>query len=87
MNEMDSLGRTMRNYHAWFTNGEKTVSMNCDGISATHAKSRAWLKFMGTQLYKEHDSWRLEEFAFVGLGREMPIGWKPPWVDGKTQKD
>jgi len=60
---MDSLGRTMENYHAWFQNekANKAITIACDGISLTHANARAWIKFMGTQAWKEDKfSWRLE---------------------------
>ena len=52
----------MKNYHAWFTNDKTTITLAVDGISETHAKARAWLKFMRTQTFKEHDedSWKLE---------------------------
>ena len=60
---MDSLGQTMKNYHAWFQNKKQTtaITIACDGISDGHAGARAWLKFMGTQAFKEDkDNWELE---------------------------
>ena len=60
---MDSLGRTMQNYHAWFQNKKQNtaITVACDGISETHAQARAWLKFMGTQSFREDkDNWHLE---------------------------
>ena len=46
---MDSLGRKMKDYTAWFQNDEasKTFILTCDGISESHAEARAWLKFFG----------------------------------------
>ena len=60
---MDSLGRTMKNYHAWFQNEKQNtaITIACDGISEPHAEARAWLKFMGTQSFREdEDNWELE---------------------------
>ena len=58
----DSLGRTMKNYHALFINDKTTITLAIDGISETHAEARAWIKFMATQSFKEYDedSWKLE---------------------------
>ena len=53
----------MKNYHAWFQNKKQnaTITIACDGISTDHAQARAWLKFMGTQSYREDESnWELE---------------------------
>ena len=60
---MDSLGRTMKNYHAWFQNKKQNtaITIACDGVSEAHAEARGWLKFMGTQAFKEDkDNWELE---------------------------
>ena len=53
----------MKNYHAWFQNKKQNtaITVACDGISETHAAARGWLKFMGTQAFKEDkDNWELE---------------------------
>ena len=53
----------MKNYHAWFQNEQKSraITIACDGISETHAQARAWIKFMGTQAFREdEDNWELE---------------------------
>jgi len=53
----------MKNYHAWFQNKKTNtaITIACDGISLTHANARAWLKFMGTQAFRENeDNWELE---------------------------
>ena len=57
------MGIKMKNYHAWFQNGKQNtaITVACDGISETHATARAWLKFMGTQAFREdEDNWELE---------------------------
>ena len=53
----------MTNYHAWFQNKQTNtaITIACDSISLTHANARAWLKFMGTQAFREdEDGWELE---------------------------
>jgi len=60
---MDSLGRKMKNYTAWFQNDKrsKTVLLKCDGISVPHAEARAWLKFFGHEEFKRDEgNWELE---------------------------
>ena len=57
------MGIKMINYHAWFQNKKQNpaITVACDGISETHAEARGWLKFMGTQAFKEDkDNWELE---------------------------
>jgi len=64
---MDSLGREMKRYTAWFQNDEasQTIIVECDGISENHAQARAWIKFMATQAFKEDkDNWELEAVEF-----------------------
>ena len=59
----DSLGQTMKNYHAWFQNKKQNtaITIACDGISLAHANARAWIKFMKTQSYREDENnWHLE---------------------------
>ena len=53
----------MKNYHAWFQNEKQNtaITIACDGISETHAEARAWIKFMGTQDFRDDkDNWELE---------------------------
>ena len=57
------MGIKMINYHAWFQNEQKSraITIACDGISESHAQARAWIKFMGTQAFREdEDGWELE---------------------------
>lgn len=60
---MDSLGRKMKDYTAWFQNDEAstTILVACDGISKSHAQARAWIKFFGYEEFeKDEDNWELE---------------------------
>ena len=57
------MGIKMINYHAWFQNKKQNtaITIACDGVSEAHAEARGWLKFMGTQAFKEDkDNWELE---------------------------
>ena len=70
---MDSLGRTMENYHAWFQLERQDVYRSrvrivCDGISLAHASARAWIKFMDMEEFKNGGGdWVLKKLELKGL--------------------
>ena len=56
----------MKQYIATFGHQTGEHYVHCDGIGVTHAQARAWIKFMGTSLYKNNkDSWALTELKEV----------------------
>ena len=69
---MDSLGRTMKDYTAWFQFERQNiyrsrVRIACDGISLAHANARAWIKFMDTQEFKDGENgWVLKKLELKG---------------------